>query len=208
MLTRSDIRHIFESLEVQPKDANPKNWDNIDNIETFKGYDFFTYQGATKGVLVAESFTENVIRVFKFTFATNEWDDEFSYDYCKREWKNYKTITEYYPEVAGLFARIKPITMIGGVVIYEQEYIQSIEYKLSGDSKYWRRGNLPREYITDKCTPCCAFLNYLILAGMGDYIDPLCETTMDLEINDIHTGNVGLDINNNPKIFDYSGFID
>ena len=206
MLTRSDIRYIFENLEVQPKDANPRNWDQ--DIETFKGYDFCTYQGASKGVLVAENIKENDIRVFKFSFATNEYDDEFSYDYCKQEWKNYKTIKEYYSEVVELFARIEPITMVGGVVIYEQEFIQTMEYKLSCDSKYWRTGSLPRTYVTDKCTPCCAFLNYLILAGMGDYIDSLCETTMDLEINDIHTGNVGLDINNNPKIFDYSGFID
>lgn len=147
-------------------------------------------------------------------------DEDISTDYCQIEVEAYRKICKEYPLCVPLFAEIRYLGAYGEMRIYAQEKIFQ-----SWNHFRWVHGMEEKQIYDEKnayskidhtFTKSCkkiknsriSFVYYfLILKVFGKAVfDSFTKWILDTDQNDLHDSNVGLTVDNIPKIFDYAGF--
>lgn len=167
--------------------------------------DLFTFCfGATRGVFVPQGPADFVM---KFDF------DGLESSYCEYEAEVYTEAKD--KGLEKYFANIKPFCCIGNTWVYIQDYVIYDDGR-DCDVDLWDEKNLKTlDKINTKMgkTPgveelpdewCLAFVEKY---GENE-LDKLFNFLEEKGINDLHAMNVGYTEDNNPIIFDYSGFFE
>ena len=177
-----------------------------------KEYYVGVHYGVSKGVLVPEQ--EDF--VFKMPFDEDDCGEMLTYNYCDVEVKNYKAavhegIEMYFATIkyfddfktddgvrlpVYIQERVKPFSDIIDVCSMRASNKQYSHYESKAKS-YTGTERLPLKWIND-------FIEYY----GEDKFDKLGRFLDAHDINDLHSGNVGYDENDNPVIFDFSGYHD
>lgn len=129
-----------------------------------------------------------------------------SWDYCLAETENYDSAIEY--EVQNCFAKTEKVATIHGYPIYKQERVDKV-FDFSTSTHSEEDSKKIQDFCATNCYSCFN-VDWLCdaLAFFGQKVfDKLMEFISFMEINDLHSGNLGY-VAGRPVIFDYSGWND
>lgn len=133
-------------------------------------------------------------------------------DYCAAEENIYEEIAEFceeenLPDITVMFAKTECVCRVNNYPIYQQPYCKPLEE--SGKTIT----DLQKSEIDDFCDSVFLYscFNYTWLYDAREYygdemVAALLKCVDYVDINDLHSGNLGYTVDGRPIIFDYSGY--
>lgn len=193
------LSKVFETFYDDIVDYNITLDCDIENmIEDIEERDYVVYAGASK-VVIFPAITNYVIKT------TLDYDSDgapINFDYCAREYENYKDAVK-----AGLgcfFAKTEYLGTINGHNVYVQERLDLVE---DLDINSYRRSDRGR-YSTSYARGigiCDSLADSIVCLYGTETYEKFVEFCEYKSINDLHVGNF-VGIEGAPIIYDFSGY--
>lgn len=201
-MNTNEIKYLFKVFETFYDDITNYNLSldcDIENmIKDIEERDYVVYAGASK-VVVIPAITNYVIKT------TLDYDSDgasINFDYCAREYENYKDAVKV--GIEGLFAKTEYLGTINGHKVYAQERLNLNDYLDTNNYSRSDRGRYSTSY--SRSVGICDALAESIICSYGtETYEKFVEFCEYKSINDLHMGNF-VGVEGAPVIYDFSGY--
>ena len=199
------MREVSGSFDEFKKKRKKNDFYQFIKNETDDYHDFVVVvDGAEVTVSVMSGATKAVFAVEGMDTVAKIGFQNFKVDHAARE-------AQIYQEACGahleqFFVPCKKIGEISNLEVFEMELVDVGEELVTSDM--WRKcsGSMSNEEIVDVIDEDCGFVESLFpFYYSNEEMTRLYEFISELEINDLHSGNIGYE-NGRIVIIDYSGY--
>lgn len=213
--TYEAIIKIIETYNKKDIDDSFKQflWNNI------KDTNYYIETGASK-VVIADRDSDYVIKIpitgwynhrcnrFNYFKYADKWSNSGqSFDYCKEEEYLFNLIKE--KRLNFLFAETKTYKKLNNTTVYiQKKCVCEDGYDDSNtisENSFDIATDLSNGYVTGDLTNLRWLASVVEYYGQNVLID-LLNLIEELDLDDLHSGNIGYTLDGNPIIFDYVGF--